>query len=134
MDPALVPWALAVSVLTVVGTVVVGVYTARSARAANRESSQLGGWRDLVATLQEDVKRLRAERAEDERHAQEEIRGCNQRITSLAATVDALERRERALILWARRVIQVVSTADVVIPAPPIDITQTDPGERRAVR
>lgn len=133
-DPVAFPWAVAISLLTTVGTVIVGVYTARSARAANRESAQLGGWRDMVTALQEDVARLRAQRSEDERRYLGQLDGCNARISSLASKIDAAELRERALTLWARRVVQVMQAVEVEFPPPPVDISDTDPGTRRQVR
>lgn len=126
-DPALGPWAVAVAILTALGTVAVGIYTARSARAANRESSQLGGWRDMVKALQEDVARLRAQRQEDERRYHGELDLCNRRITSLGEKIEAAERRERALVLWARRVIQLMQTVEVEFPPPPVGIHDTGP-------
>lgn len=126
-DPILGPWAILLAFLTALGTVAVGIYTARSARAANRESSQLGSWRDMVHALQEDVQRLRAQRQEDERGYHVELELCNKRISSLADKFDAAEQRERALILWARRVIQLMQTVEVEFPPPPVSIHDTGP-------
>lgn len=126
-DPSMWPWAVGIALVTALGTVVVGVYTARSARAANRESSQLGGWRDMVKALQEDVARLRAQRVEDERRYHGELDLCNRRITGLGEKIEAAERRERALILWARRVIQLMQTVEVEFPPPPVSIEDTGP-------
>jgi hypothetical protein len=126
-DPAMWPWAVAIGVLGTIGTVIVGIYTARSAKAANRESSQLGGWRDMVKALQEDVARLRAERAEDERRYNADLDLCNRRINGLAEKIEASEQRERALVLWARRVIELMQTVEVEFPPPPVSIHDTGP-------
>lgn len=126
-DPAMGPWAILLGVLTAVGTVIVGIYTARSARAANRETSQLGSWRDMVNVLQEDVQRIRAQRQEEDQRYRMELDSCDKRINSLADKVAAAERREQALVSWARRVIQLMQTVEVEFPPPPMSVHDTGP-------
>jgi len=80
------PWVIVLSIVaTAVATVYVGVYTARSARRGQRDSTQMAGWHDLVEANTAEIARLRAERAEDR------------------ARLDACEHWRRGVQDWAHR-------------------------------
>lgn len=128
----LLPWLI--PLITALATVVVGIYTARAASAANRETSQLTGWRDLVKEGREELNRLREDREEDEeRHRKERaedrgrIEACQQQINELRVRFEEAERRERKLILWAREVVRLMRNASVPFPPPPPGVADTDP-------
>ncbi len=127
-------WVTVIGILTVLASAVVGIYTARSARAANRETSQLSGWRDMVKESREEINRLREDRAEDEEKWRKErdaeraaMAECHRRIDALTVRFEAAERRERALILWAREVVRIMQLADLTFPPPPRGVNETDP-------
>lgn len=127
-------WSWLIPVLTAVGAAVVGIYTARSARAANRETSQLSGWKALSESHSAEIKRLRTEREEDqEDHRQEReedrraLAACHARIDDLTRRFEDAERRERELIVWAREVVRLMLAAEFPFPPPPPGVADSGP-------
>lgn len=124
-----IPWAvIGPTVLTAIATLAVGVYTARSARAANRETSQLTGWQVMTKAHQEEIDRLRSDREEDRQRYISQITECNTKIDALTARFGEVERRERALSAWARQVIELMRSAGLAFPEPPIELTDQPRG------
>lgn len=122
--------AVIVAVLTAVGTVVVGVYTARSARAANRETAHLAGWRDQVESWRKDVEHLRQQRQEDRAAHHAEVVALRNdhagELANLRSRMDSLERRYaearteiRTLTAYARALITLLRQAGIAYPPPP---------------
>lgn len=137
-----VPWGVILPVaVTALATLAVGVYTARSARAANRETSQITGWRDQVASWRADVEQLRRERREDEerfeserradlkrheaereedrRRAASEVARCHARIDELTRTMEEWQAERREFIAWARTVVALMRDRGLAFPPPP---------------
>jgi hypothetical protein len=114
--------------LTAIAALAVGVYTARSARAAGRETAQLAGWQKMAEAHDKEITRLREDRDEDERRYRREISDLREQIARLTARTEENERNGRALTAWARRVVVIMREAELTFPPPPILISDTDPG------
>lgn len=120
-------WTTVLGILTVLGTAGVGIYTARSARAANRETLQLTGWKDLVTASRAEIKELRAQMEQDDKRHRQVERELTLRIDRLAIKMEASERRENALVQWARSVVRIMRDKNITFPSPPPGVENTDP-------
>lgn len=117
--------------LTFVGTlltILAGVYATRSARQANKETSQIAGWKELTAALRDEVKDLREQQEKDEKKHAAQIETLNRRVTDLTERFEKSEDSRKALAIWVRRVaVPRLTAAQINFPPPPIDIDETDP-------
>lgn len=121
------------SVIAAIGSVlavgITGWFGFRGARAAQAQAGSLAAQNrelDQVKLWRDDVEALRRQRVEDEaRHKQEreesarQIEGAHQRITELSRRVEMAERREEALLRWARRIVEQLQDTGIPFPPPP---------------
>lgn len=124
------------------GIIIAQRYTARTARAAQASTAAIEtrkldvtSWQAQVEAWRADVKQLRELRAEDKAEHEAEMARMQERIDGLDTKLrDASRERVRdranmdALIAWARVVVGLLRQAELVFPAPPPGVTDTDPG------
>lgn len=127
MPQSAIIWTTVVGIFTVIGTIIVGVYTAKSARATNRETSQLAGWKDLVTASRTEIKEMRQQMKEDEDRYEGQIQECKKRIDRLAVRVESSERREQVLVLWIRRAVAKMQEHNLPIDPLPPGVVDTEP-------
>lgn len=125
------PWGTFILLVTTAISAAVAIYTARSARAANRETIQLASWKDLVTASRQEITALRTQQKQDEEDNRREITDLKERVDTLTRRIDQSERRERALILWARSAVSIMRAQGISFPVPPPGVEETDPGTTR---
>jgi hypothetical protein len=76
-------WTFPIAVLGLVVSLVVGIYSAWSARKSAREVAELANWPAMVAALQAEVTRLRATHEGDIEHYEATVTQIDTRLTAL---------------------------------------------------
>jgi uncharacterized membrane protein len=114
--------ALVAALSAILVAAVTGWYTFRAARRNTESTREIEDEKlsvEQVAQWRQDVVTLRQQRSEDAAEHRGAVEAMNVRLDRLADRLEAVERRERILILWAREVVRIMRQHSVVFPAPP---------------
>lgn len=125
--------ALVAAIAAILVAGVTGWYTFRAARRNTESTREIEEDKlsvEQVAQWREDVNTLRRQRAEDAAEHRGAVEAMNGRLDRLSRRLEAVERRERVLVQWARDIVTIMRQHSISFPAPPPGVTDTDPGYR----